>query len=108
MSQTVLNQRTRSLRKRIWWIIYVSCPSLFCHFKLTAQTRERHASAAFGRPCRIRDEDCDVEFLTNEDFMFDLGYDQSLIPVQQDYHVLYVIEMAKLANIRELIRKWQR
>ncbi|KAJ5183424.1 hypothetical protein N7492_001040 [Penicillium capsulatum] len=68
-------------------------------FAKTDMTRDRHTAAAFGRPCRIRDEDCDVEFLTHEDFTCDLGYDENFIPAQQDYHVFYAIEMTKLANI---------
>ncbi|XHF98609.1 hypothetical protein AWENTII_002157 [Aspergillus wentii] len=62
-------------------------------------TRDRHTSAAFGRPFRIRDEDCDVEPLTVDDFNFDNDYDQTLIPVQKDFHTSYVIEMSKLARI---------
>ena len=58
-------------------------------------------SGAFGRPCRIRDEDCDIEALTEEDFHFDTAFDQSLIPVQKNYHIFYVLEMIKLASIRE-------
>ncbi|KAL4913061.1 fungal-specific transcription factor domain-containing protein [Aspergillus aurantiobrunneus] len=77
-----ISPRMRSLRKRIWWSIY---------------TRERHTCAAFGRPCRIRDEDCDVEALTEEDFSVDIGFDRRLIPVQRDYHISYVLEMSKLA-----------
>ncbi|KAK0640528.1 Acetamidase regulatory protein [Lasiodiplodia hormozganensis] len=58
-----------------------------------------HLPAAFGQPCRIRDEDCDVEPLTEQDFTFDDDYDQGLIPAQQDFHISYVIEMSKLAMI---------
>ncbi|KAI8237054.1 hypothetical protein K4K57_003269 [Colletotrichum sp. SAR 10_99] len=84
MSQSTFSPRTKSLRKRIWWAIY---------------TRERHLSAAFGRPCRIRDEDCDVEPLDEDDFNFDLDYDQRLIPAQEEYHISYVLEMTRLAAI---------
>ncbi|KAL2844903.1 fungal-specific transcription factor domain-containing protein [Aspergillus pseudodeflectus] len=79
-----MRQEDRSLRKRIWWSIY---------------TRDRHTAAAFGRPCRIRDEDCDIEPLTEEDFQFDSDCGQTLIPAQRDFHVSYVIEMSKLAVI---------
>ncbi|RAK71472.1 uncharacterized protein BO72DRAFT_473222 [Aspergillus fijiensis CBS 313.89] len=74
----------RCLRKRIWWSVYA---------------RDRHTAAAFGQPCRIRDEDCDIEPLTQADFDFDDDYDHSLIPKQEDYHVLYVMEMSKLASV---------
>lgn len=63
--------------------------------------RDRVTCLAFGRPCRIRDEDCDVEMLNEQDFTFDLEYDETLIPVQRDYHVSYVLEMLKLAVICE-------
>ncbi|KAF6831229.1 cutinase transcription factor 1 alpha [Colletotrichum musicola] len=62
-------------------------------------TRDRHTSAAFGRPCRVRDEDTDLESLTEADFEFDNDYDESLIPHQQDFHISYVLEMTKLAAI---------
>ncbi|KAK1723028.1 fungal-specific transcription factor domain-containing protein [Colletotrichum acutatum] len=84
MSHSALSPRMRSLRKRIWWAIY---------------TRDRHTSAAFGRPCRIRDEDCDIEPLTEDDFEFDKNGDERLIPAQHKYHVAYVMEMAKLTTI---------
>ncbi|QMW38837.1 hypothetical protein G4B11_002073 [Aspergillus flavus] len=68
-------------------------------FEETNLTRDRHTSAAFGRPCRIRDEDCDVEALNEDDFNFDNDYDQTLIPAQTDYHVAYALEMTRLATI---------
>lgn len=61
-----------------------------------------HTSAAFGRPCRIRDEDCDIEALTEDDFNFDNDYDNNILPSQERFHISYVIEMSKLAVIREL------
>ncbi|KAL4750709.1 hypothetical protein BDW72DRAFT_203713 [Aspergillus terricola var. indicus] len=83
-SQPGMGREVLSLRKRIWWAIY---------------TRDRHTAAAFGQPCRIRDEDCDVEPLTEDDFQFDNDYDQILISAQRDFQVSYVIEMSKLAMI---------
>lgn len=61
-----------------------------------------HTSAAFGRPCRIRDEDCDIEALNEDDFNFDNDYDKSILPAQERFHISYAIEMSKLAVIREL------
>ncbi|KAL4894780.1 fungal-specific transcription factor domain-containing protein [Aspergillus ambiguus] len=84
MPHSTISPRMRSLRKRIWWSIY---------------TRDRHTCAAFGRPCHIRDEDCDVEPLTEEDFSIDICFDKRLIPAQRDFHVSYVLEMSKLAII---------
>nr|XP_036587431.1 uncharacterized protein CTRU02_02347 [Colletotrichum truncatum]KAF6798373.1 hypothetical protein CTRU02_02347 [Colletotrichum truncatum] len=83
-SQSALTPQMKSLRKRIWWAIY---------------TRDRHTSAAFGRPCRIRDEDCDIEPLTKDDFMFDRNYEERLIPAQQEFHISYVMEMSRLAAL---------
>lgn len=71
------------LRKRIWWSLYV---------------RDRQCSAALGLPTRIRDEDCDIEMLDVSDFEEE---DQSVYPrylgTQRREHVLYAIQMAKLA-----------
>ncbi|RSL88562.1 hypothetical protein CEP51_001692 [Fusarium floridanum] len=83
-SRPELSQETRSLWRRIWWSIY---------------SRDRHTAACLGRPCRIRDEDCDVELLTEEDLRFDECYDDELIPAQKDYHISYFIEMSNLAVI---------
>lgn len=80
-----MHHRQRSMLKRIWWSIYI---------------RDRHAAAALGRPCRIQDEDCDVEMLTVDDFLIDQEYDRSLIVEETDYQRCYVIEMARLAQIR--------
>ncbi|PYI00841.1 hypothetical protein BO78DRAFT_30015 [Aspergillus sclerotiicarbonarius CBS 121057] len=79
-----ISQPLRSMRKRIWWSIYI---------------RDRHTSAAFGQPCRIRDEDCDVDLPTEEDLNFDVDYDEALIPGQKDFHTFYFLEMTKLATI---------
>ncbi|KAF5672789.1 cutinase transcription factor 1 alpha [Fusarium heterosporum] len=73
-----------ALRKRIWWSIY---------------TRDRHTAACLGRPCRIRDEDCDIEPLVESDFYFDDDHRNPLIITQREYHTAYVIEMAKVAEI---------
>ena len=52
-----------------------------------------------GRPTRIRDEDCDVEPLTELDFHFDDIVDSPLILPFETYHISYVIEMVKLLAI---------
>ncbi|KAL1893516.1 hypothetical protein Sste5346_006344 [Sporothrix stenoceras] len=79
-----MHHRQRSMLKRIWWSIYI---------------RDRHAAAALGRPCRIQDEDCDVEMLTVDDFLIDQENDRSLIIEETEYQRNYVIEMARLAQI---------
>lgn len=56
-SQSATNQRMRSLRRRIWWSLYVSLLLLeIKNRSLSLKIRNRHTSLAFGRPCRIRDE----------------------------------------------------
>lgn len=77
-----LSQRRRSLWKRIWWSIYV---------------RDRQAAAALGRPCRIRDEDCDIEPLCEADFTFDSETTLATVGTQERYHVSYAISMSSLA-----------
>ncbi|RSL56704.1 hypothetical protein CEP53_006697 [Fusarium sp. AF-6] len=77
-----LSQRCRSLWKRIWWSIYV---------------RDRQAAAALGRPCRIRDEDCDIEPLCEADFTFDRETILATVGMQERYHVSYAISMSSLA-----------
>ncbi|EEU45285.1 uncharacterized protein NECHADRAFT_40529 [Fusarium vanettenii 77-13-4] len=84
MARSELSQETRSLWRRIWWSIY---------------SRDRHTAACLGRPCRIRDEDCDIELLTEDDLRFDECYDEELIPSQKDHHISYFIEMSNLAVI---------
>ncbi|KAL6363042.1 hypothetical protein LRP88_02443 [Fusarium phalaenopsidis] len=84
MARSEFSQETRSLWRRIWWSIY---------------SRDRHTAACLGRPCRIRDEDCDIEPLTEDDLCFDECYDEELIPAQKDYHISYFIEMSNLAVI---------
>ncbi|KAM6528943.1 hypothetical protein FALCPG4_009895 [Fusarium falciforme] len=84
MARSEFSQETRSLWRRIWWSIY---------------SRDRHTAACLGRPCRIRDEDCDIEPLTEDDLRFDECYDEELIPTQKDYHISYFIEMSNLAVI---------
>ncbi|KAF5647675.1 cutinase transcription factor 1 alpha [Fusarium tjaetaba] len=79
-----LSPEKRALRKRIWWSIY---------------TRDRHTAACLGKPCRIRDEDCDIEPLTEEDFYFDDDHNDPLITRQEEYHTALAIEMTKAAEI---------
>ena len=63
--------------------------------------RDRHTAAAFGRPYRIRDEDCDVEALTPADLNFDVD-SQIPLAIHQVVHEHYVLEMSKLATILTL------
>ncbi|KAJ0342586.1 hypothetical protein COL922a_000861 [Colletotrichum nupharicola] len=90
-----------------WWAGYDEKKD-HCHWDVTVYVQPSYkvsqeenlvGDLPFGRPCRIRDEDCDVEPLDEDDFNFDLDYDQRLIPAQQRYHVSYVLEMTRLAAI---------
>lgn len=63
--------------------------------------RDRHAAAALGRPCRIRDEDCDIEPPTEDDLLFDANTDSSLVPAQSQHQVDYFLEITRISNIRE-------
>ncbi|KAG8674249.1 hypothetical protein FPOAC1_000213 [Fusarium poae] len=79
-----LSPEKRSLRKRIWWSIY---------------TRDRHTAACLGKPCRIRDEDCDIEAVSEADLYFDDVIDDPVIPPQKEYHTAFFVEMCKVAEI---------
>lgn len=68
------------LQRRIWWAIYV---------------RERQCSSALGLPNRIRDDDCDVEMLSEADF--ELAFDQSTPSTKVSRYTAYTIGMTRLA-----------
>ncbi|KAM0424111.1 hypothetical protein ACHAPD_002597 [Fusarium lateritium] len=61
-----------------------------------------HTAACLGKPCRVRDEDCDIEPVTEADLYFDDVMDDPLIPPQKEYHTAFFIEMSKAAEIRRL------
>jgi hypothetical protein len=66
------------------------------------KVRDRQSSAALGLPTRIHDEDCDVEMLDLSDF--EEQEDSPLPPYfgqQKLEHVLYAIEIVKLAKLRK-------
>ena len=65
---------------------------------MSAQTRDRHAAAALGRPFRINDEDCDVEGLCEADFELDIVSESPIMATQNSYHVQYQIAITKLAG----------
>ncbi|KAF5012924.1 hypothetical protein FDECE_1035 [Fusarium decemcellulare] len=84
LAQRGMSPRLTSIWKRIWWSIY---------------DRDRHAAAALGCPCRIRDEDCDIEPLSESDLLVDSNVDEGLLPVQEPYHVAYFLEISRLSVI---------
>jgi hypothetical protein len=49
-----LSRMDQRLWRRIWWVLF---------------TRDRLAAAALGQPCIINDDHCDVEMITEDDFV---------------------------------------
>ncbi|TIC93635.1 Cutinase transcription factor 1 alpha [Colletotrichum higginsianum] len=73
------------MRRRVWWSIYV---------------RERQASVSLGLPCRIRDEDCDIEPLTATDLENDSDEQQATnFGASEAEHIHYAIKMVEIAHL---------
>ncbi|KAF2114277.1 cutinase transcription factor 1 alpha [Lophiotrema nucula] len=70
------------LRRRLWWAIYI---------------RERQCAAALGLPTQIRDEDCDVESLSPDDFR--TAFDPSTSASTVEAHTAFGLGMTELAKI---------
>ncbi|CAG9984531.1 unnamed protein product, partial [Clonostachys byssicola] len=70
------------LRKRLWWSIYI---------------RERQCAAALGLPNRVRDEDCDVEALIEQDFQYAFESPTSSSHVNKS--ISYMIGMVELSRM---------
>lgn len=82
---TVTEQAEQSLRKRIWWTLYV---------------RDRQASISVGMPWFIHDQDCDVEELTVGDFDEHPRTEVfHFLEQQTNEHIQYPVQMAKLARV---------
>ncbi|GAT18567.1 LOW QUALITY PROTEIN: C6 transcription factor [Aspergillus luchuensis] len=71
-------------------------------------------SAAFEQPCRSRDEDCDVDPPTEDDFSFNRGYGQTLTHLQQGFHIHQPIKPQQARarenpnrSIAQKARKWE-
>jgi len=64
------------------------------------QVRDRQSSASLGLPSRIRDEDCDVEMLSPSDLEETEGIGSDIFGTGEPGHVMYALEMAKLAKLR--------
>ncbi|KAH0529712.1 hypothetical protein TsFJ059_004422 [Trichoderma semiorbis] len=75
---------TASMRRRIWWSIYV---------------RERQAAAALGLPSRIRDDDCDIEPLSPMDLESEASPVDPSFGSCQPEHVTYAIKMVEIAKL---------
>ncbi|KAF6818045.1 acyl-CoA dehydrogenase [Colletotrichum musicola] len=73
------------MRRRVWWSIYV---------------RERQAAISLGLPCRIRDEDCDIEPLTSADLEDDADEQQATgFGSTKLEHIHYVTKMVDIARL---------
>ncbi|CUS15333.1 unnamed protein product [Tuber aestivum] len=67
----------RRIWRRAWWCLYI---------------RDRQCSSSLGKPVIIRNEDCDVEDLTPDDFADD---DDGTPPE----HIIYIMQQASLCKI---------
>ncbi|KAL2824378.1 fungal-specific transcription factor domain-containing protein [Aspergillus cavernicola] len=76
--------KDQKLWKRIWWALY---------------TRDQQSAAALGLPPRIRDEDGDVSMLKTDDIREDEFIDDDVFERQKPQHLVYPVEMAKLARL---------
>ncbi|KAF1816898.1 hypothetical protein P152DRAFT_3545 [Eremomyces bilateralis CBS 781.70] len=83
---TTVGAKQAKMRRRIWWSIYV---------------RDRQSSASLGLPSRIRDEDCDVQMLSPLDLEEEEpeGSASDIFGNNEPGHILYALEMAKLAKL---------
>ncbi|TDZ15363.1 Cutinase transcription factor 1 alpha [Colletotrichum orbiculare MAFF 240422] len=73
------------MRRRVWWSIYV---------------RERQAAISLGLPCRIRDEDCDIEPLTAADLEDDADEQHATgFGSTKSEHIHYAIKMVDIARL---------
>ncbi|XWW98396.1 hypothetical protein V2A60_006396 [Cordyceps javanica] len=82
VSKTV---ETPTMRRRIWWSIYV---------------RERQSAASLGLPSRIRDEDCDIETLSPADLEApDVDLEHPILAPTKPEHITYAIKMVEVSRL---------
>ncbi|KAI0206194.1 fungal-specific transcription factor domain-containing protein [Astrocystis sublimbata] len=86
-----LSPADKRLWKRIWWTLF---------------TRDRSVAVALGRPCNINLEDCDVEMLTEDDFIEDEPDNAAGLPPDQ-IHVHFFLQYVKLCEIMGLVLSQQ-
>ncbi|KAI0478955.1 fungal-specific transcription factor domain-containing protein [Xylariaceae sp. FL0804] len=86
-----LSKTDKRLWKRIWWTLF---------------TRDRSVAVALGRPCNINLEDCDVEMLTEDDFIEDEPDNASGF-APDPIHVQFFLQYVKLCEIMGLVLSQQ-
>ncbi|KAI1821889.1 fungal-specific transcription factor domain-containing protein [Xylaria intraflava] len=86
-----LTYADKRLWKRIWWTLF---------------TRDRSVAVALGRPCNINLEDCDVEMLTEDDFIEDEPDNVAEFP-PDPIHVNFFLQYVKLCEIMGLVLSQQ-
>lgn len=84
-----MTHKDRSLLRRLWWILLI---------------RDAFGSALFGRPPRINGTNCDVEYVTQEDFGCDVEPSSPHPPIIYPPHATYLVHLSELAVIlRDII-----
>ncbi|KAJ3573061.1 hypothetical protein NPX13_g4836 [Xylaria arbuscula] len=86
-----LSATDKRLWKRIWWTLF---------------TRDRSVAVALGRPCNINLEDCDVEMLTEEDFIEEEPGNLGVF-APDPIHVQFFLQYVKLCEIMGLVLSQQ-
>ncbi|KAI0405007.1 fungal-specific transcription factor domain-containing protein [Xylaria palmicola] len=86
-----LSSADKRLWKRIWWTLF---------------TRDRSVAVALGRPCNISLDDCDVEMLTEDDFIEDEP-DNAVGFAPDPVHVHFFLQYVKLCEIMGLVLSQQ-
>ncbi|CAJ2513750.1 Uu.00g018690.m01.CDS01 [Anthostomella pinea] len=86
-----LSAADKRLWKRIWWTLF---------------TRDRSVAVALGRPCNINLDDCDVEMLTEDDFVEDEPDNASGFG-PDPIHVQFFLQYVKLCEIMGLVLSQQ-
>ncbi|GAM86253.1 hypothetical protein ANO11243_042650 [Dothideomycetidae sp. 11243] len=71
------------LKRRIWWSLYI---------------RERQCASALGLPFRIRDEDCDVDSLVQQDLFDEVCPSSEVFEPLTLQSVHYIIQMCELST----------
>ncbi|KAI8630583.1 fungal-specific transcription factor domain-containing protein [Xylariaceae sp. FL1651] len=86
-----LSKADKRLWKRIWWTLF---------------TRDRSVAVALGRPVNINLDDCDVEMLTEDDFIEDEPDNASGF-APDPIHVNFFLQYVKLCEIMGLVLSQQ-